>query len=295
MTEEALNHTIRGSERDSWGPVRGPQKAATPRQKKKEVVVRAFSDSDPVKHKAEPEVAREVVSRHFDRHTGDQPLPPLIARFLDTHWRSYMAKIYFLQGERSQAWRTALENTENLTWSLQPKRDDESRRRLYALLPELFQWVHSVLKSARVAVPEEDAFFAELARLQVAALHAAKHSDARPGHDGELQPAGDESLTLGQVGVAENAEMVDSPHSQPGREQAPAQRNQESDVLRNLVIGATVQLQSDRATKRILRLEWISRGGGVYLLRDQKRGDALCLTAARCIQCLRDGSFRVLN
>ena len=294
MTEEALDRSVGGSERDGSGPVPGPKKAVTP-GRKKEVVARAFSDSDDEKRKAEPDVARKVVSRQLDRHTGDRPLPPLIARFLDTHWRSYMAQIYFLEGERSEAWRTALENTEDLTWSLRPKLDDESRKRLYDLLPGMFQWVHTVMKSARVAVPEEDAFFAELARLQVAALHAVQHRDPRPGLGGTPQAAGEEDLAVWQANIAENAEKLDLPRSQPERDPVPAQGNEESDVLENLIIGASVQLQSDRATKRILRLEWISRGGGVYLFRDQKRGDALCLTAARCIQCLREGSVSVLR
>ena len=256
----------------------------SPRQK--EALSRALSGLDVIKRKGEPEVAEEIVSRHLDRHTNNRALPLLIARFLDTHWRSYMRQLYFMEGAASNIWKNALENTENLTWSLLPKSDDQSRQRLYGLLPDLFQWLHAVLRSQQVPDTEEDTFFAELARLQVAALHADPASVAESATDQvrerDSTGSGEDALTTEPVPPADATPAEEAP-------------DEETNPLRDLVVGRAVEFQSDRARKRILRLEWISRGGGVYLFRDQRRGDSLCLTADRCVECFRDRSLNLLR
>jgi hypothetical protein len=240
-----------------------------------------------------------LVSRHLEHQVNKHRVPSTIARFLDTYWRSYMTQLCVTVGEQSEAWRKALENTENLTWSLQPKRDDASRKRLYVILPGLFQWVHTVLKSQGVATEEEDLFFSGLSRLQVAALNPDKSRIAAPKPAAVEKPAASNKVAEpsdnGEDGVAVKAETESSRRRLPVSDQKKKKHNAESDVLGNLVIGAFVALQSDRATRRVLRLEWISRGGGVYLFRDQKRGDALCYTAERCTECLRKGSISVMS
>ena len=253
----------------------------------------AVGSSDTVRRRAEQETADEAVARQITRYNREWPLPPLIRQFLNTHLRAYMTQLHRREGSRSEAWRTGWQYMEKLSWSVQPKLDDESRHQLYVLLPDLFQWLHFLLKARQVSRNEEDAFFAELATLQVDALHGREGAigeAASVAPDGPLpgvaptmkgtgnpvagQHAGDE------VGLSHRASRTGALSRAPG---------EESDTLDALVVGARMELRGERASRRLLRLEWISRGGGVYFFRDQERDDALCLTADRCKQYLRDG------
>jgi len=264
----------------------------------------ASPDLTAIKQSSDLHVTQEVVSRLIDRYTADRQLAPLIVRFLDTHWRSYMKQLFDRVGEKSDTWRTALTNTLNLIWSLQPKKDDESRRRLYELLPELFHWIHAVLKSQQVSVPEEDVFFAELASIQVAALSSYNGSSDNGNSAGSADPAanahGESDSSAGQWGnvadvIAERTDSDDRPTSQPGTAPTAKEMRPGSEHLQGLVVGKYVEFHSRRTTKRVMRLEWISGNGGAYLFRDQGSGDTLFLTADRCIQCLLDHSAAILG
>jgi len=300
MTDKARDFPAGGRKPEGERSARRSEAPVTKRET--EAVRPTFSDLNAMKQKSDVEVAHKVVSGLLARHTKKQPLPSRIVRFLGTHWRLYVQQLYLREGGQSEAWHKALKNTENLIWSLQPKRDDESRRRLYDLLPELFQWVHAVLKSQQVPVSEEDQFFADLAKMQVAALHAEREGPVAKLAPGAAPPeavAGDppaNEIGDAESGIATEPEPTDETDLRPEKqEQAKSSRRPESGPLRDLVIGAYVEFKSERAANRIMRLEWISGNAGVYMFRDQKKGDSLCLTADRCIQCLRERTAVVLR
>jgi len=269
---------------------------------RKEPPLRALADPDTGELRVGAETVREVVSRYLRICAKDKWLPPAIARFLDTYWRSYMANLYVSEGERSEAWSRALENTVKLVWSVQPKTDDKGRRRLYGLMPELLQWLHQVLDTLEVPVPEEDRFFAELAQLHAAALsnkvrarppeaceQSASSAAGQATADPQVPPV-EQETTAG--GVASPAVAVRDKPAGAGanvREKPP-----EAAPSFTLPVGSWVELQGERG-KRVLRLEWVSTGGGVYHFRDQKRGDSLCLTAARCEQLMRENAVNLLK
>jgi len=294
----ALPGAVRDGEKDRMQSA--PWSKGPLTRQRKEAVLRALSDLEALKRKEdEPEVAHEVITHHLDLCTLGHRMPPLISGFLETHWHPYMAQLYLVEGEGSEAWRGALENTENLIRSVQPKGDDESRQELYDILPELFQWVHSVLASRQVAVPDEDAFFAALSRLHVDSLHSGEQRLTRSLPGVEMAPVAT-GVSAAQCDNTRDhlADISDVPEPdllQPEIKQVSEATDSESNPLRDLVIGASVEFQSERATKRVLCLEWISGRGGVFLFRDESRGDALCLTADRCIQCLREGSASILS
>jgi len=299
MTERAWYLAAGGRENDS---VQSLRKLELPVANRKKKVTRpVVTNLTATKRKSNPQVAQNVVSGVLDGYADDQRLPPLIMRFLDTHWRSYMKQLYLREGDLSGTWRNALKNTENLTWSLRAKNDDESRRRLYILLPELFQWIHAVLKSQQAPIAEEDTFFAELAQLQVAALHpdtveaaesatVAKKGLASGSGENPVAPSNDVG-----AGIEDSTALPDQKILQPEANRTAKESRPKSGPLAGLAIGAYVKFQGKRTTNRVMRLEWISRSASVYLFRDQSNGDALCLTADRCVQCLQERSAVVLS
>lgn len=111
------------------------------------------------------------ISRHMDWYAKNRRLPPLIAGFFDTHWRSYALQCSLAYGEDSQSCRAAVKAMADLAWSVQPKYDSLSRRRLIELIPQLYQQLQDGLESVGVGSAEHDAFFAALAKLHQAALN----------------------------------------------------------------------------------------------------------------------------
>ena len=112
-------------------------------------------------------------SRRVDWYAKRRGLPPLIAGFLDTHWRSYLLRSLTVEGEDGQDYCDAVKAMTDLAWSVRPKRDSLSRRRLIMLIPELYQRLHVGLESLSLGSGStvHDGFFAELAKLHQTVLN----------------------------------------------------------------------------------------------------------------------------
>jgi len=172
QVDAVLAELDRALRQDSSQSVRQLNLRPTARQK--EGVRRVLAFLDTAKPTSEPGVATKVVARLLDQHVAKQPLPPLIVGFLEQHWRFYLVRLCVAEGEEGPGWHNAIEHTNKLLWSLQPKKDSASRKRALGLLLELFQWIHTILESQYVPISDEDTFFAGLAQLYAATLYPEK-------------------------------------------------------------------------------------------------------------------------
>lgn len=113
------------------------------------------------------------IERRIDWYAKNRRLPPLIADFIDTHWRSYALRCFLIEGEDSEVFREAIEAMKDLAWSVRLKKDPLSRRRLVELIPRLYQRLHVGLEFLELGVGtlEHDAFFADLVGLHKDALN----------------------------------------------------------------------------------------------------------------------------
>jgi hypothetical protein len=132
---------------------------------------RALAAIDAAREAAATELSREGVFRDVDLLIDDQSLPPLVSRFLDVHWRAYLVRLHCSEGENCREWNEAVKTMNDLTWIVQPKTDERSRRWLFKLLPQLFQRLHDGLNFLGIGPAEQDAFFSELSVLVQAALN----------------------------------------------------------------------------------------------------------------------------
>ena len=258
---------------------------------------RALSVLEAAKRYPEPEAA-EKVSRLLNQHTSKHPLPPLIVRFLQQHCQPYLVRLYVLEGGRSRSWRDATDNIEKLVWSVQPKYDDVSRKLLFSLLPDLYQWGHGVLKSQQLTAADTNAFFAQLARLNAATLDAKTHrADASP--DLQANPsfvlAKQTECQFSAPEEKKSPPKAPSPlHPQAGEEPPPSASKAEANQPSEIRIGHRVEFRSSRGKARLMQLRWISRNGSVYLFSDDHAGGELFVTAARLRQRIGEHSARVL-
>lgn len=128
---------------------------------------------------AEQQECIEGVSRRIDWYAKARYFAPPIARFLDTHWRAYIVMKCERRGEfdaSCRGCRDAIQTMKNLAWSVRPKKDDVSRRRLISLIPGLHEQLYSGLVFVGVEEREQDEFFVALARLHQEALYPADHN-----------------------------------------------------------------------------------------------------------------------
>jgi hypothetical protein len=237
----------------------------------------------------DPNVAREVVSDQLDRFTH-QLLPPLIARFLEKHWRAALMRVHVIEGEHSQSWSDLLGSTEDLVWSVLPKTDDESRKKLFALLPGLLRRLHAGLDSLGLPAAEEDAFFAELAKLHVTALHPEPQALGKA--PSPVHPPLADAVEMAQE-AANPPECIEQPVCESPPDVAPIPSDPPVDPVASLCLGEVVEFRGIGACSRSMALTWISGKGGVFLFKCRNGSDTLALTASRLAERLREGSAQI--
>lgn len=248
---------------------------------------------------SELEKAGQVVSTLLDRLCADRLLPELVTSFLDRHWRPYLMWLHLVHGDDRRRCAAVVAMTEELIWSLQPKSDAASRKRLYGLLPRLYKGLHAGLEVAGVGVSEQDDFFADLARLHAGSLSPSKSPIAGSAADAanpfarRSSPA--ERRRDDSARGAESAEAVGPPPARPGTKPAPPEARTETKPISKLRIGTWLEFSNERAEKRVLRLKWISKQGSVFFFHDHHRGIPICVTAERISERLRDGSASIVG
>jgi len=110
------------------------------------------------------------ISRHMDRYVKDHSLPLVISRFIERYWRLYALRSCAVAQDANR-WRNILKTMNDLAWSVRPKRDEVSRRRLIAMIPGLYEQLHAGLEFLGTTERDHDAFFTALVEEHNRALH----------------------------------------------------------------------------------------------------------------------------
>jgi hypothetical protein len=249
------------------------------------------------------EVVKTRVDAELRVRLAQHGVPALVAEFLDRHWRLVLTNTYVRSGGEGAPWAAALAALDDLIWSVQPKRGAAERNRLLTLLPDLLKR----LRTAIEAVGRNDAwdpFFSQLIKLHVGALH----KDGTP--DSQREPPdtvpASVSPTLPSKDVRKGLrtlELVDGPS---GIEYRPAEpiaavsrmvpkEDRHLWLARSLGVGAWVEFESFRGTRKTLRLNWISELRGVCLFANRQGENTVTLATPSLADHLRKGTARVLS
>ena len=208
----------------------------------------------------------------------------------------YANEIFSLGGELEQAVRTM----DDLLWSVTPKQGSEARNRLLATLPELLQRLQTGLDSVDLR-DVWDPFFAQLIRIHVGALHneAPRDSYVPPGapkSDPDTPPR-PSMQTMRSLAMVDASPDIEPQHPQtPPDAAAPADSPADRHLERaqSLDVGAWVEFEGQRGTKKTLRLSWVSEFRGVYLFTNRQGENSLTLATTSLADHLRKGTARVL-
>ncbi|WP_026199281.1 DUF1631 domain-containing protein [Lamprocystis purpurea] len=249
------------------------------------------------------EVVKTRVDAELRARLAQRAVPALVAEFVDRHWRLVLTNTYVRSGGEGAPWIAALAALDDLIWSVQPKRGAAERNRLLTLLPDLLKR----LRIAIEAVGRNDAwdpFFGQLIKLHVGALH----KDGTP--DSQREPPDTAPASVPPTLPSKDArkglrtlELVDGPS---GIEYRPAEpiaavsrmvpkEDRHLWLARSLGVGAWVEFESFRGTRKTLRLNWISELRGVCLFANRQGENAVTLATPSLADHLRKGTARVLS
>ncbi|MCG6897928.1 MAG: DUF1631 domain-containing protein [Thiocapsa sp.] len=244
---------------------------------------------DQLEQRDRQEIAATRISKELDARISGVNMPSLVAGFLDRHWRPVLTDVFVHSGDAGADWGEAVATMDDLIWSVQPKDTLADRNRLLAALPELLKRLRRGLE----AVHQEDAwdpFFDRLIRLHMAALH--KELPYEPPAE-----VGVSASPTGPAGTSGEAWANDASGIRYRRPQTDEDGPPDPCVTlaRSLNVGAWVEFQNFRGTRKTLRLGWVSKYRGVYLFTNRQGDNALTLATTSLAAHLRKGTARVLS
>jgi hypothetical protein len=135
-------------------------------------------------------LAKTVAQAEIKVRVRASKAPRPVIEFLVQQWVKLLLVVQVKDGEDSEAWRNALETTDLLLWSVEPKETLEERRKLVAAVPDLLKRLADGLGIAGVDDAVRVKFFSDLRRLhsevigkagRSATADSAAAAEARPG------------------------------------------------------------------------------------------------------------------
>ncbi len=98
---------------------------------------------------SELECARAIVDQELSIRFDESILPDEVVSLLNDAWKEVLAAIYIEEGFGSLRWILAMEITDELVWTLQPKQNLAERTKMIGLLPTLVKVLRQGLASVK--------------------------------------------------------------------------------------------------------------------------------------------------
>ncbi|MCF6217541.1 MAG: DUF1631 domain-containing protein [Gammaproteobacteria bacterium] len=98
---------------------------------------------------SELECARAIVDQELSIRFDESVLPEEVVSLLNDAWKEVLAAIYIEEGFGSLRWILAMEITDELVWTLQPKQNLAERTKMIGLLPTLVKVLRQGLASVK--------------------------------------------------------------------------------------------------------------------------------------------------
>lgn len=210
----------------------------------------------------------------------DSGAPEEIHEFLVQHWSRLMTNIFMAKGNRDPDWQAGWDTMNALLWSLSPKHGRKETTLLLRTLPNLLARLQEGCMALGLPATERDAFFERLAVLHAAVARAGLHDD-----DPAITETGGRDMAMAMEGGGVDLAALPpvSPEAGP-----PLGRGGEGGSLPDLQVGCLIRLRVGGEDK-LMRLNWLSPMGGMYLFTNDEGLDALTLTRARLESKFRQG------
>jgi hypothetical protein len=247
------------------------------------------------------QIAVGVSKTEIERRIEQYPIPNFLASFLRVHWQAALENVYLQQGEESDAWGQAVATLEDLVWSVQPKKSNEDRRHLVALLPSLLKRMSAGMHSVSWPPDDRERFMSNLVEAHAAAVKPALAAVALPTVAVAEQAKAEAVIAkaAGDEVAAAKAEQLAAAMEQA--EPAPAEPTPEViddqflEIAQNLERGMWIEFEADDGQLAFAKLAWISPLRGTYLFTNRQGQKALSMTAEELAERFRADHARLVE
>mgnify|MGYP000569049712 CR=1 FL=1 len=160
-------------------------------------------DSIDMVNQAERECVRAIVDQELSLHLDKVQVPNELLPLFNDAWKEVLTEIYLEDGFGSIRWILAMEITDELLWTLQPKSNMSERTKMIGMLPTLVKVLRQGLNSVNWDRQSADNMFSSLSQYHMTLLRGgaekrarapapkprptpAKEKTVKPSHDIEL-------------------------------------------------------------------------------------------------------------
>ena len=155
--------------------------------------------------------ARTVVESEIIARVHGIAVPALIIEFLARQWGKVLVVMLVKEGEKSEAWKGALETVDLLVWSGKRKETVDERRKMVAVLPTLFKRIAAGLSYAGIDDEIRVQFLSDLRQLHAATVgRSAQPSVEAPSEESVIENGSEVGGTDVASGKSETVEETEA-------------------------------------------------------------------------------------
>ena len=264
--------------------------------------VNVQSTAEEINQRDRQEIAATVARSEIERRLREHPAPNFLATFLREKWQATLTQLYLHEGEESEAWSSALSTLDDLVWSVQPKRVNEDRKKLVAMLRNLLRRLHGGLHNVAWEPGEREQFMTNLVAAHAAAVKSGLASTAAPttAVSEAAAAAADAATASGDADAAAKARALAEamapapPPPEPEPEVEPPQ-DHFAEIAGSLERGMWVEFEGEDGQLAFAKLAWVSPLRGTYLFTNRQGQKAVSLTADELAERFRNDRARMVE
>ncbi len=244
-------------------------------------------------------IASVVAKSEIERRIENFPVPNFLAAFLRAQWSASLEYVYLQQGEESEPWGEGIATLDDLVWSVQPKRNNEERRRLVTLLPSLLKRVSAAMHNVPWPPEERERFMSNLVEAHAAAVKPSLAATPSPtaAVAEQAKVEAEQAKAAGDEEKAAKAEHLAEAMSQaaPAPEAPEAIEDEFLEIAQGLERGNWIEFEADDGQLAFAKLAWISPLRGTYLFTNRQGQKALSMTADELADRFRRDRARLVE
>jgi hypothetical protein len=260
-----------------------------------------LSTADEINQKDRQQIATAVGKAEIERRIEAYPIPNFLATFLRVQWQGTLEHVYLQHGEESEAWGQAVATLEDLVWSVQPKKSNEDRKHLVALLPSLLKRMSAGMHNVPWPPDDRERFMSNLVEAHAAAvkpsLAAAPLPTAVVAEQAKVEAEQAKAIgdTVGAAKAEELAVAMSQAEPAPPEPEPEVIDDQFLEIAQNLERGIWIEFEAEDGQLAFAKLAWISPLRGTYLFTNRQGQKALSMTAEELALRFRDDRARLVE
>ena len=244
-------------------------------------------------------IASVVAKSEIERRVESFPVPNFLATFLREQWNLSLEQVYLQHGEEGESWGQGIASLDDLVWSVQPKRNNDERRQLVALLPSLLKRLSAAMHNVPWSPEEREKFMSNLVAAHAAAVKPSLAAAPLPtvAVAEQAKVEAEEAKAAGDEQKAAKAEELAAAMTQAAPAPPPPEVVEDEflQIAQNLERGAWLEFEADDGQLAFAKLAWISPLRGTYLFTNRQGQKATSMTADELADRFRRDRARLVE